>query len=112
MTATNPDTLVENAIPSPVEPRHFMRIVPAPGRRTVTAAGHTIAQSERAVIVKEVGLCIYDPILCFPREDVDMDSLARISKTPHCPLKGDTQYLEFVAFDPKSVAHRTELCNE
>jgi uncharacterized protein (DUF427 family) len=133
MTSTNPATLVKNAIHNPTEPRHFMRIVPASGRRTVTAAGHTIADSVNAVVVKEVGLDIYDPIVYFPRKDVNMDVLTVVDRTTHCPLKGDTEYFDFqagedhvaeiawsyvrmvdgdelfelIAFDPSSVIHRT-----
>ncbi len=90
-------TLVRNAIHNPTEPRHFMRIVPASGRQIVTAAGHVVADSQHAVVVKEVGLDIYDPAVYFPRDDVDMDALARIEKSTHCPLKGDTEYFDIVA---------------
>ena len=130
MTDPTTVTLVKNAVHNPNEPRHFMRIVPAPGRRVATAAGHVLADSDQAVVVKEVGLDIYDPVVYFPRADVDMDSLAAIDKTTHCPLKGDTEYFdllvggdrvpeaawsyvkmvageelfELVAFDPSKVA--------
>ena len=133
MTATNPATLVKNAIHNPTEPRHFMRIVPASGRRIVQAGEHLLASSEQAVVVKEVGIDIYDPILYFPREDVDMEVLSSTDKSSHCPLKGDTEYFdlktgddhiadlawsyvhmvagdelfELVAFDPGSVTHIT-----
>ncbi len=134
MTSTNPATLVENAIHNPNEPRHFMRIVSADGRNVITAAGRTIADSVRAVLVKEVGLDIYDPVLYFPRDDIDMEALSPIDKTTHCPLKGDTQYFDLqtedtnvaeiawsyvrmvagdelfglVAFDPALVTHHSE----
>ena len=87
-------TLVRNAIHSPSDPRHFMRVVPAGGRRTATLDGHTVADSEAAVIVKEVGLDLYDWVVYFPRADVDMDTLRRIDKSTHCPLKGDTEYFD------------------
>ncbi len=103
MTSTNPATLVENAIHNPTEPRHFMRVVLAAGRHTVTAAGVTVADSERAVVVKEVGLDIYDPILYFPREDVAMDLLTPTDKTTHCPLKGDTEYFDLQTEDQRIV---------
>ena len=123
-------TLVENAHHNPDEPRHFMRIVPAHGRQQATVGGATVADSEAALVLKEVGRDIYDAVVYFPRTDVAMDALARIDKTTHCPLKGDTEYFDlvldgerhpaaawsyvgemvagdeirdFVAFDPRSV---------
>lgn len=101
MTSTNPATLVENAIHNPSEPRHFMRVVPVPGRHKVTVAGITVADSARAVAVKEVGLDVYDPILYFPRDDVAMDLLATTETTTHCPLKGDTEYFDLDAGDER-----------
>ena len=96
MTDPSTATLVKDAIHNPNEPRHFMRIVPAVGRQIVTAAGQIVADSKNAVVVKEVGLDIYDPVLYFPRRDVDMDALTAIDKTTHCPLKGDTEYFNIV----------------
>lgn len=92
-------TLVRDAIHNPGEPRHFMRIVPAPGRQVVTVGGHVVADSVNAVVVKEVGLDIYDPVLYFPRTDVDMDALTVIDKRTHCPLKGNTEYFDIVTGD-------------
>lgn len=89
-------TLVENAHHNPSEPRHFMRIVPARGRQHATVGGATVADSESALVVKEVGRDIYDAVVYFPRADVAMDALERIDKTTHCPLKGDTEYFDLV----------------
>jgi len=94
MTASNDVTLVKGAIHNPDEPRHFMRVVSAPGRRTATVDGTVIADSTTAVLVKEVGRDIYDPVVYFPRADVEMGLLARIDKSTHCPLKGDTEYFD------------------
>lgn len=69
-------TLVRDAIHNPDDPRHFMRVVPA-GRRHVAAVGdREIAASDRALVVKEVGRDIYDPVVYFPRPDVDMSVLS------------------------------------
>lgn len=87
-------TLVEGAVHNPSEPRHFMRIVPAGASRRAAADGVQIASSDAAVVVKEVGRDIYDPVLYFPRDDVDMSALVPIDKTTHCPVKGDTEYFD------------------
>ena len=96
MTTPEDITLVRNAIHNPDEPRHFMRIVPAGESRSASIDGTTIAESSDAVIVKEVGLDLYDHVTYFPRADVDMGALVRIDKTTHCPLKGDTEYFDLV----------------
>lgn len=94
MTRAEDVTLVRNAIHNPSEPRHFMRIVPADGERTASVGDTTVARSANASVVKEVGRDIYDPVVYFPRADVDMDLLTRIDKSTHCPLKGDTEYFD------------------
>ncbi len=96
MAGPGDHTLVENAVHNPAEPRHFMRIVPAGSTRTASVGEHIIVESDAAVVVKEVGRDIYDPVVYFPRADVNMDALERIDKTTHCPLKGDTEYFEVV----------------
>lgn len=97
-------TLVEGAIHNPDEPRHFMQIVPASGRRVASAGDRRIADSDRAVVVKEVGRGVYDPVVYFPRDDVDMDALHGIDRTTHCPLKGDTEYFDVVVGDERLEA--------
>jgi len=87
-------TFVRNAIHSPQDVRHFMDI--GHPEYTVTAAvdGHEIARSNRALKLKEVGRGVYDPVMYFPREDVDLSCLEATEKTTHCPLKGDTTYFD------------------
>ncbi|MGI9615085.1 MAG: DUF427 domain-containing protein [Acidimicrobiales bacterium] len=89
-------TLVKNAIHNPAEPRHFMRVVPAGGERSASVGDTVVAESAEAVVVKEVGRDLYDHVIYFPRSDVNVDALARIDKTTHCPLKGDTEYFDVV----------------
>ncbi len=104
MAAPQDVTLVKNAVHNPNEPRHFMRIVPA-GKRWVAAVGEqVIADSNQALVVKEVGGDIYDPVVYFPRSDVNMAMLAPIDKTTHCPLKGDTEYFDVTANDQRLTA--------
>ena len=101
MPGPNDVTLVKNAIHNPNEPRHFMRITPAPGTPAASVGGTSIAESDAAVVVKEVGLDIYDAVVYFPRADVSMDHLVSIDKTTHCPLKGDTGYFDVVVGDQR-----------
>ena len=96
MTAAADVTLVQNAIHNPAEPRHFMRVVPAAATSTASIGDVSVARSDSAVVVKEVGRDVYDFVTYFPRSDVDMDALVRIDKTTHCPLKGDTEYFDLM----------------
>jgi uncharacterized protein (DUF427 family) len=102
MGTTESITLVRNAIHNPNELRHFMEIVPVTREATATVGGHVVARSGQAVVVKEVGRHIYDPVLYFPRADVDMNALSKTDRTTYCPLKGDTEYFDIVVGD-----HRT-----
>lgn len=87
-------TLVRDAIHNPAEPRHFMRLARPTHAVTASLAGVEIARSTRAIKLKEVGRDIYDAVIYFPREDVDMGRLVRIDKSSHCPLKGDAEYFD------------------
>ncbi|MEQ8663987.1 MAG: DUF427 domain-containing protein [Gammaproteobacteria bacterium] len=89
-------TLVRNAIHNPADPRHFMRVVPCEKLVVATLNGRELARSTRATLVKEVGYDIYDPVIYFPREDVDMASLRQGTRSTHCPLKGDTAYFDAI----------------
>lgn len=61
---------------------------------TAVVAGTKIARSTNAIKVKEVGFDIYDPVIYFPRTDVEMEYLTKNKKSTHCPLKGDTEYFD------------------
>lgn len=89
-------TLVRDAIHNPAEPRHFMRLARPAHRVTASLGGVELANTTRAIKLKEVASDIYDPVLYFPREDVAMDRLVRLEKSTHCPLKGDTEYFDAV----------------
>lgn len=96
-------TLVEDAIHNPNEPRHFMQLTHADGHRRATVNSVTIASSADALIVREVGRGVYDPVVYFLRSDVDMSKLRSIDKTTHCPLKGDTVYFDIDLGDDRVV---------
>ncbi len=87
-------TMVKSTIHNPNEIRHFMQVVPVAKERTASVGNASIARSTGALVVKEVGLNIYDPVTYFPRTDVNMEALVRVDKTTHCPLKGNTEYFD------------------
>lgn len=90
----NPITLVEGAIHNPADSRHFMRISRPDYLITAVVAGTELANSMNALKLKEVGFDIYDPVIYFPRADVEMGCLTKNKKSTHCPLKGDTEYFD------------------
>tara|TARA_Y100001934_G_scaffold257216_1_gene326044 strand:+ start:428 stop:850 length:423 start_codon:yes stop_codon:yes gene_type:complete len=92
-------TLVKDGIHNPSEPRHFMRVIECSNQVTATLDGLELANSRRALKVKEVGFDIYDTVFYFPREDVSMARLSKNEKTTHCPLKGDTEYFDIQTDD-------------
>lgn len=87
-------TMVKGAIHNPDDARHFMRLSRPEYAITASVGGSEIARSSRAVKLKEVGFDIYDAVIYFPRDDVDMSRLKKNSRSTHCPLKGDTEYFD------------------
>jgi len=70
-------------------PDHPITIAPADARVRVTFAGRTIADTKRALKLREAG---YSPVFYIPRDDVTMDALTRTDHHTHCPYKGDANY--------------------
>lgn len=65
------------------------------GRRVrVVFAGRTIADTARALTLKEAH---YPSVYYIPREDADMALLARTAHSTHCPYKGDASYFTISA---------------
>jgi uncharacterized protein (DUF427 family) len=70
-------------------PDHPITIEPNPKRVVVRLAGKTIADTRRALALREAS---YPAVQYIPREDVDMTLLARTEHQTHCPYKGDANY--------------------
>src|SRR4051812_13663679 len=70
-------------------PDHPITIEPNPKRVRVLFNGRVVADTTRALTLREASL---PPVQYFPREDADMVRFARTSSTTHCPYKGDAAY--------------------
>jgi uncharacterized protein (DUF427 family) len=70
-------------------PDHPITIAPNPKRVRVTFAGSVIADTRRALTLKEAN---YPPVHYVPRADADMSLLKPTAHTSHCPYKGDASY--------------------
>ena len=70
-------------------PDHPITIAPNPKRVVVTFAGRTVADTTRALTLREATL---PPVQYIPRDDVDMRLLERTTHATYCPYKGDCAY--------------------
>jgi len=70
-------------------PDHPITISPVEGKVRVTLAGRIVAESTRALRLKENG---YPPVYYLPRNDADMSLLVRTTHYTYCPYKGDCTY--------------------
>ncbi|HVZ02646.1 MAG TPA: DUF427 domain-containing protein [Dongiaceae bacterium] len=75
-------------------PDHPITIQPTLDRVIVRFAGEVIADSTRALTLREAK---YAPVQYIPRSDVRMERLARTAHRTHCPYKGDASYFSVQA---------------
>lgn len=68
---------------------HPVTITPAPKRLRVRWNGHVVADTSRALDLKEAS---YPIVRYIPRDDADMAFFARTARSTHCPYKGDASY--------------------
>jgi uncharacterized protein (DUF427 family) len=80
-------------------PDHPITITANPSRIRVMLGGRVVADTTRAVTLKETTL---SPVHYIPREDADMALLTRTAHATHCPYKGDASYYT-VTVDGRSV---------
>ncbi|OAF15687.1 DUF427 domain-containing protein [Bradyrhizobium neotropicale] len=70
-------------------PDHPITITQNPRRVRVTAGDVVIAETARALTLKEAK---YPAVQYVPREDTNMALLERTDRVTHCPYKGDASY--------------------
>jgi uncharacterized protein (DUF427 family) len=75
-------------------PDHPISITHNPKRVRVIADGIVIADSTRALTLKEAR---YPAVQYVPREDANMGLMKRTDRVTHCPYKGDATYFSIVA---------------
>lgn len=80
-------------------PDHPIIIAPAPGRVVVRLGGRVIADTKRALILREAS---YPGVKYIPRQDVDMSLLERTDHATYCPYKGDASYFSLPSGGEKS----------
>jgi uncharacterized protein (DUF427 family) len=75
-------------------PDHPITIAANGKRVRVTFAGKVIADSKRALTLKEAS---YPAVQYIPRADADMSALAATTHSTYCPYKGDASYFTIEA---------------
>jgi uncharacterized protein (DUF427 family) len=75
-------------------PDHPITIAPSSDRVRVTFNGQVVADSTRALVLRE---STYKPVFYIPREDAQMALFARTAHSTHCPYKGDASYFTIKA---------------
>ena len=78
---------------------HAITIERNPNRVQVTFNGTVIADTRRALVLREGPL---PPAQYIPRADVTMDFLRPTTHSTHCPFKGDASYFN-VSVDGKTA---------
>jgi len=81
-------------------PDHPITITPEPGRVLVKAGGKIIADTQKALSLRESS---YPAVLYIPREDADMSLLEPTDHSTYCPYKGDCSYYSIPAGGDRSV---------
>jgi uncharacterized protein (DUF427 family) len=80
-------------------PDHPITIARADGRVTVTVNGHVVANSDKALTLREAS---YAEVFYIPMDDVDQSAITRTTRTSYCPYKGDASYFSIPAGGEKS----------
>ncbi|MDD1966699.1 DUF427 domain-containing protein [Pseudomonas putida] len=75
-------------------PDHPITIAPLRGRVTVQFKGVRVAQSDKALELKEAQ---YPAVIYVPRSDISMEHYEITDHRTHCPYKGDASYFSLKA---------------
>lgn len=70
-------------------PDHPITVEPARARVIVKVAGKVIADTDKALVLREAS---YPAVYYIPRNDVEMTLLERTDHMTYCPYKGDCAY--------------------
>ena len=75
-------------------PDHPITVKPHPGRVRVSVGDHVIADTTRALALREAS---YPPMFYLPLADLDQSTLVASETTTYCPYKGDCSYFSIPA---------------
>jgi len=75
--------------------RHYAVIDKYPRKITVKHKEKILLETKNALILKEIGKSVYNPVLYFSKEDLLSPIIPDLAKQSHCPIKGDATYWNF-----------------
>ncbi|WP_395069021.1 DUF427 domain-containing protein [Paraburkholderia silvatlantica] len=81
-------------------PDHPITVEPAHTRVVVKAGGHVVADTRRALTLREAS---YPAVFYIPRDDADMALLARTEHKSWCPYKGEASYYSITSGGARAV---------
>jgi uncharacterized protein (DUF427 family) len=81
-------------------PDHPITIEPNPSRVVVAVAGRIVADTRRALTLREAS---YPPVQYIPRQDVQMSLLQRSDHATYCPYKGECAYYSIPSGGERSL---------
>ncbi|REG59282.1 uncharacterized protein (DUF427 family) [Paraburkholderia sp. BL6669N2] len=81
-------------------PDHPITVEPSNARVVVTVADKVIADTLKALVLREAS---YPPVYYIPRNDVEMTLLERTDHATYCPYKGDCAYYSIPSGGEKTV---------
>ena len=74
------------------EKRHYSVIDPYKRRLILKYKNEIIADTREALILKEVGKSVYNPVFYLPKDAVKIKLVPEPGRQSHCPIKGDASY--------------------
>ena len=77
------------------EKKHFFELGKPEQEVTILYKDIELAKTKNALLLKEIGKTIYDPVYYIPREDVKFELFTTSNNSTHCPIKGDASYFNF-----------------
>ena len=81
--------------------RHYAVIDNYDRKLTLTFNNEIVVESTSALILKEVGKSVYNPVLYFPKSDVKLELELEEDRTSYCPIKGDATYWKLKDSNPE-----------
>ena len=91
--------MLEKVVKKP-GPDHPITIERNPNRVVVTVAGNVIADTTKALVLREAR---YGAVQYIPREDVNVALLKRSETQSYCPYKGDASYFSIPVGGERSI---------
>ena len=77
-------------------PDHPITVEPASGRVVVRVGGRIIADTDKALTLREAG---YPAVQYVPLADIDHDAIRETETHTYCPYKGDASYYTIATAD-------------